>query len=341
MRDLYPKVINFSLRMTSFEIVQKSYRTHFEARNQDLEARNQDLEARNQDLEARNQDLEARNQDLEARNQDLEARNQDLEARNQDLEARNQDLEARNQDLEAFRLSNSREQIREILFRNCPESMLSLLSFAFKNSKSQLLQDVVAARVTNFEEKDYFVEIGACDGISLSNTYYLEKFCSWNGILVEPAKFWREKISENRVSSIDSRAVFRTSGDYLEFSETTDPMLSTFSHLTNLDHMSIYRQRSDNYPVKTVSLNDLLSEHNAPKMINYLSIDTEGSEWEILSSLNFDEYSFDFISVEHNFTQNERLVGELLEHKGYVRILDDITLFDAWYVKSKLAKLFN
>ena len=58
------------------------------------------------------------------------------------------------------------------------------------------------------------------------------------------------------------------------------------------------------YAVETVTLLNLLAEHSAPKLIHYFSIDTEGSEFEILKDFNFERYRFDFLSVEYNYTEN-------------------------------------
>jgi len=85
--------------------------------------------------------------------------------------------------------------------------------------------------------------------------------------------------------------------------------------------------------VQTVSLEDLLKKNNAPKYIDYLSIDTEGSEYEILSAFNFDEFNIKVITVEHNFTHQRELIFTLLTKHGYKRKYDYVSEFDDWYVK--------
>ena len=76
-------------------------------------------------------------------------------------------------------------------------------------------------------------------------------------------------------------------------------------------------------------------KYSAPKIIDYLSIDTEGSEYEILKKFNFDKYIFSVITCEHNFTENRKKIFNLLTSKGYKRIFKDISRFDDWYIYDK------
>jgi hypothetical protein len=65
-------------------------------------------------------------------------------------------------------------------------------------------------------------------------------------------------------------------------------------------------------------MNDLLEKYNAPEFIEYLSLDTEGSEYEILKSINFNKYKFGLIHVEHNYIEPRRtLMKGLLLKNGY------------------------
>ena len=79
------------------------------------------------------------------------------------------------------------------------------------------------------------------------------------------------------------------------------------------------------YKVKTISLLDLLDTYQAPKTIDYLSIDTEGSEYEILKAFDFDKYKFRVITCEHNFTSMREKIYDLLISKGYQRKLTNIS----------------
>ena len=83
--------------------------------------------------------------------------------------------------------------------------------------------------------------------------------------------------------------------------------------------------------VKTISLLDLLQNNNAPKKIDLLSIDTEGSEFEILSAFDFEKWSFNVIICEHNFSKDRKRIRNLLEKNGYKRRFSYISFVDDWY----------
>lgn len=92
--------------------------------------------------------------------------------------------------------------------------------------------------------------------------------------------------------------MWKKSGLKLLFAEDRFPKLSTLKEFINND--SHVRNSNNEYEVNTISLNDLLTEYKAPKQIDYLSIDTEGSEYDILYNLDFKNYQFRVITCEHN-----------------------------------------
>jgi hypothetical protein len=86
----------------------------------------------------------------------------------------------------------------------------------------------------------------------------------------------------------------------------------------------IRENNSIEYNVETISLNDLLLHHKAPRNIGYLSIDTEGGEFEILKCFDFSKYRIEIISIEHNNDLMKRdLIYTLLTQKGYERKYKD------------------
>jgi len=204
----------------------------------------------------------------------------------------------------------------------------------FGLSKSQLRQDLFALSYLGFMKNGYFVEFGATNGYDLSNTYLMEKEFDWDGILAEPATIWHSDLRNNRKCSIDSSCVWRDSNSTQAFNQVAIAELSTINSFSDTDSHKETRKEGKIYDVTTISLNDLLIKYNAPKHIDYLSIDTEGSEYEILSNFDFSQYTFGVITCEHNYTPMREKIYLLLIKQGYKRVYEDLSLFDDWYVKS-------
>jgi FkbM family methyltransferase len=215
-----------------------------------------------------------------------------------------------------------------------------LFSSISAKCKSQLGQEIFVLNECDFKKDGFFIEFGATNGLDLSNTHLLEKEFGWSGILAEPAKLWHEDLQKNRGCIIDHRCVWEKSGDTLSFHESEHPEFSTIHSLRGKDLYAEYRKAGKQYPVETVSLEDLLRQHSAPKNIDYLSIDTEGSEYEILSNFNFDAYEIKTITCEHNYTADRELIYKLLTSKGFFRVHSDNTKWDDWYTKRKPVFLY-
>lgn len=204
------------------------------------------------------------------------------------------------------------------------------------NSRSQLQQDLFVLIALSFRTDGYFVEIGATNGESLSNTWLLEKEFSWTGILAEPAKVWHPDLRDNRNALIDTRLVWSVTGETVRFWESDSASLSTAECFSESDHHAPQRRKGRGYDVQTVSLTDLLETHKAPRRIDYLSIDSEGSELIILHSLDFQAYEFSVISVEHNFREDREKILSLLEGHGYQRVVPELSGWDDWFLHPDL-----
>jgi hypothetical protein len=93
--------------------------------------------------------------------------------------------------------------------------------------------------------------------------------------------------------------------------------------------------------VETINLTDLLEECKSPKCIAFLSIDTEGNEFEILKGLNFKMFRFNYIAVEVNDTagkvsRSEEEITKILGSNGYIRILEEVSLWDQWWISQEV-----
>ena len=216
------------------------------------------------------------------------------------------------------------------------EKLFQTLKF-MPMSNSQLRQDLFVLNQLNFKKKGFFVEFGAADGVNCSNTFLLEKKFKWKGILSEPAKIYHKKLLLNRKCKIEKKIIWKDSKSELSFNETLDPLASTIDKFSFLDINKLSRVQSTNkYKVKTISLNDLLKKYNAPKIIDYLSIDTEGSEFEILNAFNFKKYKFRIITCE--VFSNKKKIHNLLSKNGYLQIFSRISAFDDWYINKSIIK---
>ena len=199
-------------------------------------------------------------------------------------------------------------------------------------SPAQLRQDLFVLSQLGFKRDGFFVEFGAADGFNLSNSWLLEHRFGWRGILSEPARCWHDRLAASRKCYVDKRCVWSRTGEALEFSEIAE--ISTITGFGQDDAHHAARKKALKYKVPTISLMDLMTEYSAPADPDYLSIDTEGSEFEILSHFDFARYSFKVITCEHNYTPIREKLYKLLTSVGYVRKYESISQFDDWYVRA-------
>jgi FkbM family methyltransferase len=203
-------------------------------------------------------------------------------------------------------------------------------------SYSQLGQDIDVLKVYNYKKNGFFIEIGANDGVTLSNTYLLEKDYDWRGICVEPLPDKKDKLIANRPKSICiHKAAYNKSGFLLDFviTEKNDLFSGLSNDIVNFSE-GVY-EKKNTVKIETISLNDILEANNAPRFIEYLSIDTEGSEFEILSELDFNKYIFGLIDVEHNWIEPRRTqIYNLLTANGYTYLRPN--KFDDTYIHNFL-----
>ena len=186
-------------------------------------------------------------------------------------------------------------------------------------SYSQLGQDLEVIKFYNYKKEGFFIEIGASNGIEISNTYLLETKYNWTGICCEPIPSKYEQLVKNRPNSkCYQEAVYNKSELSVTFYIAESSLLSGIAeHIDK--HKDIVDKRKTSVQIQTISLMDVLERANAPSFIEYMSLDTEGSEFEILKSFDFDKYTFGLIDVEHNYVEPRRTdIKNLLLSKGYI-----------------------
>ena len=213
-----------------------------------------------------------------------------------------------------------------------------------QDSYSQLGQDTFVAKYFKHKKNGFFVEIGVGNGIHLSNTYLLEKKYNWKGDLCEANPKTQESIKINRTSKLETNAVYAVSNKKMKFNICIFNDLSGLQHSmkTSLSHHQ--KQIKETIEIDTISLNDLLEKHKAPKKIDYISLDTEGSEYEILSTFDFNKYKVKIWSIEHN--EKFRSDGQdylnsikmLMEFNNYSFVKNK---FDSYFINKKQYKIYS
>ena len=223
---------------------------------------------------------------------------------------------------------------------------LNFKTFIFNNSK-YLNSDISVLWIIYLLDKKrsgYFVEFGACDGLLFSNTLLLEKSFGWKGILAEPNRAYQKQIRKNRNTIIDTRAVWSRTADYVEFAEVSAGGLSgIYSSFRDIKNSSNKRELLGfkKYMVETISLNDLLTTYNAPANFDLLSIDTEGSEFQIFENFNLNKYHPKIILIEFDGSKNmEKKFKSIIAGYGYKSIgskLKDSR--NLWFVSNTILNL--
>jgi len=171
----------------------------------------------------------------------------------------------------------------------------------------------------------FFVDIGAYDGITWSNSLLLEESFNWRGVCIEANPIAYQKLFKCRknktfnyaISNEEKDMTFWAISGYCE-------MLSGFKELYDEKHIERIKSQIDKHGgrineinVKSKSLQNILDSISINK-VNYLSIDTEGAELSILQGIDFSKTNIDLISAENN-SYND-LVEKFLEEKGYKKI---------------------
>ena len=174
----------------------------------------------------------------------------------------------------------------------------------------------------------FFVELGANDGVRQSNTLYFEKNLDWNGVLVEPIKkkylkclkFRSNKnyffnnacvsfnYKDNKVKMIYSDLMSSISGK--EIYNKVDAKKHAYDGKQYLNK----NEDIEEVWVDTKTLNNIFEEINAPKLMDFLSLDVEGSEIEVLNGINFLTYNFKFILIE---SRDDEEIKKYLINKKY------------------------
>jgi FkbM family methyltransferase len=193
--------------------------------------------------------------------------------------------------------------------------------------QGQADQDVLAYLYFKGKREGFFLDIGAYDGKTYSNTYALEKM-GWKGVCLEPLPDAFARLRQNRRCDCYNLAMSDESGEAADFIRAAG--VETLSGLeskmapTHKDWIIREQGIVERITVKTITFGDLMGRYPEINRIDFFSLDVEGAETSILESIDFSAYRFGLISIEsidETPGESERLKGFMRE-KGYGVLLD-------------------
>lgn len=221
---------------------------------------------------------------------------------------------------------------------------------------SQFEQDKIINTLLKNKKNGFFIDIGAYDGITYSNSLFFEKQKNWSGICFEPNPISFKKLSQVRNCILINGGISDKEGilTFKAFSGNQElEMLSGFQEFFNenqilrIEEELINEKNSKTETIKihTYSLDKVLKDNNVNR-VDYCSIDTEGGEYNILKTIDFESIYISTLSVEDNFDSKE--VIKYLNSKGFMFVFlwkCDLFFINknekiSFFTKIKLAKYF-
>ena len=193
--------------------------------------------------------------------------------------------------------------------------------------------DLILEEYINYKD-GFYIEVGANDGVRQSNTLYLEKFKNWHGVLIEPSKRYKNLIKNRNKKnyffnvaccSFDIKEKYKT----LHYAD----LYTLPNHIYKTKDKEEFKKKIyfhsngkfEEFKVKQTTLNELLIKSNAPKTIDFFSLDVEGDELNLLKGINYNIFKFKYLLIEGDDIE----VIEFLKSKNYkiLRKLKHDTLY--------------
>jgi hypothetical protein len=184
---------------------------------------------------------------------------------------------------------------------------------------SQLRQDYLVYQLLRKKQNGYFLDLAANDAIRISNTFALEYYHGWDGIVMEPNPIYWPALAY-RNCTIVAAVVGQRTGQLMKFKfpkHSKPPPQGGLVGTTFDNHNNDDDKNNDEDVMRyTISLRDIFQKFHTPNVIDYFSLDIEGAETFVMESFPFDQYRFNVLTVER---ADERLCL-LLKENGYVQM---------------------
>lgn len=191
-----------------------------------------------------------------------------------------------------------------------------------------LLMSAFNYRENGLKWNGYFVDLAAGHPVHLSNTYFLERFLNWRGLLIEANPGFADELRAGRSSTVVQEVVGSTEGELVQF------------RIDNGELGGIVGEKYDNsfaargrelekaiiLELRTKTLSALLREEGAPRKMDFLSLDVEGAELDVLKGVDFEQFSWRAICVERPSLET----CLILDQHGYIQVAHEA--FDIFFV---------
>lgn len=177
-------------------------------------------------------------------------------------------------------------------------------------------------------KKGFFIDLACAEGVHWNNTYFLEKYLGWDGILFEPNPKYEDDIRINRKSKLVTKVVHEYSGTEVPFRIDNGMLGGIVSNDTDNNEKIRGKEleRAEIINIKTTTLEKELESINAPSLIDFMSLDVEGAEWIVMKNFPFNKYKIRCMAIER---PNKKL-DILLESEGYRQV--NHLMYDVIYV---------
>ena len=165
---------------------------------------------------------------------------------------------------------------------------------------SHIGQDLWVAETLCNRRGAFFLDFGAFDGVTASNTLMLERDLGWKGISVEANPTYYPALCASRSTICVNAALWPNSRESVEMIDAHG--LSSLLRYADLDENRDARRKAGtrNFNIDTINPNELMQRYGAPTQIEYMSLDVEGCELEVLQSIDFTHYQIALMTVEHS-----------------------------------------
>lgn len=197
-------------------------------------------------------------------------------------------------------------------------SSVTTSALSTMNCHSHIGQDAWVAECLRFRRGGFFLDFGAFDGTSISNTLALERDLGWRGICVEPNPRYYPALCAARRCITVNAALWHESRKQLEFVDAHG--LSSIADFKDTDLNSQRRLEATRSLIRvdTLNPNELLERFEAPTLIDFLSLDVEGAEFDILNALDLRRYRIALMTIEHNHNhEHQKRIRDHLASFGY------------------------